>query len=146
RHFDFHLLMLKRMKGGIRTYGFIVTAALGRRIILVGLLVLWFGDREGSAQDLEQLTSARAFDVSGSVETRAVFYNANGISHRYLPFNYLVSGSPVFSLYGVDITVYFRLSRQQNAFTQPFNQFGLSPHYKWVTVHAGYRNLHYSSF
>ncbi|HEV7621691.1 MAG TPA: hypothetical protein VGO09_08160, partial [Flavisolibacter sp.] len=27
-----------------------------------------------------------------------------------------------------------------------FNQFGISPHYKWLTVHAGYRQMSFSEF
>lgn len=65
---------------------------------------------------------------------------------RYLPFNYVITGAPVLSLYGMQIPVSFVIGRQQSSFTQPFNQFELSPSYKWVTVHAGYRNLTFSPY
>jgi hypothetical protein len=100
----------------------------------------------GYTQDLGQLDQVKPFEIHGNVEARAVFYDANGIPARYLPFNYLVSGTPVLSVYSVQIPVYFSFSRQQSSFTQPFNQFGLSPQYKWITVHGGYRNLQYSPF
>lgn len=99
-----------------------------------------------TAQDIQEMAEQRPVTIRGSLEARAMFYDANGIANRFLPSNYLISGSPVLSLYGIDVPVYFSFSRQQSSFTQPFNQFGLSPHYKWLTVHAGYRNLHYSSF
>ena len=98
------------------------------------------------AQDLEQITQQKPVEVHGGIDVRTIFYDANGITPRYLPFNYYLSGSPVLSLYGIEIPVYFSFSRQQNSLSQPFNQFGLSPHYKWITVHAGYRNLQYSPF
>lgn len=98
------------------------------------------------AQDLAQLGQVKPFDIHGNIEARAVFYDANGIPARYMPFNYLISGTPTLSVYSVQIPVYFSFSRQQSSFTQPFNQFGLSPQYKWITVHGGYRNLHYSPF
>jgi hypothetical protein len=39
-------------------------------------------------------------------------------------------------------------SQQNQSFTrpQPFNQFGISPHYKAFTIHAGYRNMTFSEF
>ncbi len=98
------------------------------------------------AQDLEQIANQKPVEVHGGIDARAIFYDANGIAPRYLPFNYYLTGSPVLSLYGIEIPVYFSFSRQQNSFTQPFNQFGLSPQYKWITLHAGYRNLQYSPF
>ncbi|MBK8343288.1 MAG: hypothetical protein IPL12_08230 [Bacteroidetes bacterium] len=38
------------------------------------------------------------------------------------------------------------LSEQERSFRQPFNQFGASPQYKWITVHAGYRNITFSPY
>jgi hypothetical protein len=99
-----------------------------------------------AAQDLGQLKNQKPFQLSGGIDARAIFYYASGIQGRYLPFNYLISGSPVVSLYGVQIPLYFSFSKQQSTFTQPFNQFGMSPRYKSLTMHAGYRNLQYSPF
>jgi hypothetical protein len=110
------------------------------------LFALLMAAQSGQTQDLAQLDQVKPFDIQGNIEARAVFYDANGIPARYLPFNYLISGTPVLSVYSVQIPVYFSFSRQQSSFTQPFNQFGLSPQYKWITVHGGYRNLHYSPF
>ena len=109
------------------------------------LIFFLIGNRV-TAQDIEQLANQKKIAVSGGIDARMIFYDANGIQPRYLPFNYLISGSPIVSIYGIQIPVYFSLSRQQNSFTQPFNQFGLSPRYKSLKVHAGYRNLQYSQF
>ena len=45
-----------------------------------------------------------------------------------------------------DIPLSFVLSNFENKFYQPFNQFGISPKYKWATLHLGYRNLTYSNY
>ncbi|MCX6271326.1 MAG: hypothetical protein NTU44_08945, partial [Bacteroidetes bacterium] len=37
-------------------------------------------------------------------------------------------------------------SSQDRSFTQPFNQYGVSPTYKWITIHAGYRNIFFSPY
>jgi hypothetical protein len=52
----------------------------------------------------------------------------------------------VISLYGVDIPVSFLLSNYQRNFKQPFNKFGISPYYKNLKVHLGYRNVRFSPF
>lgn len=109
-------------------------------------IAVWFAGISAHGQDLNNLRDQKSVMIQGGIDTRLVFYKANGIPARYLPFNYLITGSPVLSLYGVQVPLYFSFSRQQNSFTQPFNQFGLSPQYKWITVHAGYRNLNYSPF
>ena len=110
------------------------------------LLLLFVISGSLHAQQVEQMMHARPFMLSGNVDATTIFYKANGIPDRYLPFNYVVSGSPVISLYGMQIPFSFVIGKQQNKLTQPFNQFGLSPSYKWVTLHLGYRNLVYSDF
>lgn len=110
------------------------------------LVVVCFAALPVFSQDLSRIAKEDPVSLHGGIDTRAIFYKANGIPARYLPFNYLITGSPVLSVYGVQIPFYFSFSRQQNSYTQPFNQFGLSPQYKWITAHLGYRNLNYSPF
>lgn len=98
------------------------------------------------AQDIEHMIKSRPVSFSGSLDVTTAFYNASGIPGRYLPFNYYISGSPVLTVYGMQIPFSFIIGKQQSSYMQPFNQFGLSPSYKWITVHAGYRNLNYSPF
>lgn len=97
-------------------------------------------------QDIEHIMEQRPMSVSGGLSARALFYNASGIENRRKPFSYLFTGAPVLSLYGITVPFYFVFSEQERSFRQPFNQFGMSPQYKWITVHAGYRNITYSPF
>ena len=75
-----------------------------------------------------------------------MFYQADGIPNRRQPFTYILSGSPVLSLYGVTLPFSFIITEQERSYRQPFNQFGVSPTYKWATLHAGYRNLSFSPY
>jgi len=75
-----------------------------------------------------------------------IFYNASGIDNRMDPFAMVFSGNASLKVYGIELPFYFRLSNKSTDFQQPFNQFGLSPSYKWITVHAGYRNVKFSDF
>lgn len=73
-------------------------------------------------------------------------YSASGIPGRQDPFSYVFDGNAAVSLYGWNIPFSFAYSQQDKSFRQPFNQFGVSPRYKWVTVHGGYRNLNFSPY
>lgn len=98
------------------------------------------------AQDLGNLKNQKPFKMNGTIELRGLFYQATGIQNRMEPFNFMLSGSPTISLYGWDIPFSFVISKKQSSFQQPFNQFGLSPTYKWLTLHAGYRNVTFSPY
>lgn len=99
------------------------------------------------AQNLETIGKQKPVTLSGGVTARAIFYNANGISNQRQPFSYLITGSPTISIYNsLTIPITFTFSEQERSVRQSFNQFGMSPYYKWITVHAGYRNINYSQF
>ncbi|SEN88404.1 hypothetical protein SAMN05216436_12423 [bacterium A37T11] len=115
------------------------------KIALV-LVCLIPGIIPSSAQDLSSFVNQKPIAFNGGLELRGIFYNASGIAVRREPFTYLLSGSPTVSLYGWSIPFSFTLSKDDRSFRQPFNQFGLSPTYKWITVHAGYRNVTFSPY
>jgi hypothetical protein len=113
------------------------------------LLLLTIGGwcTEGTqAQDLGTLGQQKPLTISGGISVRTIFYSAKGIEARRQPFSYVVAGAPVLNLYGISIPLSFVFSEQERSFRQPFNQLGMSPTYKWVTVHAGYRNLTFSPY
>ncbi|MEZ0539956.1 hypothetical protein [Fibrella arboris] len=92
---------------------------------------------------------AKYVKVSGGLNAYAGFYTANGIAGRNQPAPIGLSGQVTIVLpQGLSIPIAAVLGNQGASFTvrQPFNQFGLSPTYKWVTVHAGYRNVTFSPF
>jgi hypothetical protein len=97
-------------------------------------------------QDLENLASEKAFTLNGGVSARGVFYNASGIPSRRDPFAYVLLGNLNASIYGINLPFSFTYSNQGTIYGQPFNQFGLSPSYRWITMHIGYRNISHSSF
>ncbi|MBK9959426.1 MAG: hypothetical protein IPP11_12940 [Chitinophagaceae bacterium] len=98
------------------------------------------------AQDVESMNIKNPFQFHGNVNLQLDYYKANGISARQKEFSWLINGNPVLTVLGVDIPLSFVLSNFENKFYQPFNQFGISPKYKWATLHLGYRNLTYSNY
>jgi len=100
-----------------------------------------------NAQNLENISSQKPVTLSGGIVARGIFYNATGINNQRQPFSYIITGSPTISIYNsFTIPITFTFSEQERSVRQPFNQFGMSPYYKWITIHAGYRNINYSQF
>lgn len=85
--------------------------------------------------------------INGSIGLASSFYNASGIPDRQSPFAYGINANATLTLYGISMPFSFTwYSNDKAGFTQPFNQFGISPTYKWLTVHLGYRNVSFSEF
>lgn len=110
--------------------------------LLLGLVSYY----QAAAQDFSNVKQLQPFTYSGTLEARGMFYNASGIANRRQPFSYLLSGSPTVGIYGFQVPVNFSFSESDRSFRQPFNQFGISPTYKWITLHAGYQNVSFSPY
>ena len=113
-------------------------------IISAVLLVLHF--TPSHAQDLSTISKQEPIKINGSVNVRLQFYDTDKTNPSRSPFMWYLQGSPVVTLYGIVMPFSFRLSEQQRDFRQPFNQFGVSPHYKWVKLHLGYRSHNWSTY
>jgi hypothetical protein len=98
------------------------------------------------AQDLETIAKQKPFEIHGSTSLNLIGYGVTGIEPRRQPFSWVLSANVTASVYGIQLPFSFTISDQQKSYAQPFNQFGLSPRWKWITVHAGYRNVTFSNF
>jgi hypothetical protein len=98
------------------------------------------------SQNLETIKNAKPFQYHGTIQASGGGYTAIGIENRRNPYIWSLSGNPTFYLYDIEIPFSFLISEQNRSFRQPFNQFGLSPTWKWITLHGGYRNLTYSNY
>ncbi|MEO1052044.1 MAG: hypothetical protein AAFX87_15535 [Bacteroidota bacterium] len=98
------------------------------------------------AQDLGNIGKQPPVKVSGGINTTAIAYHAQGIESRRDPFNWFLTGNINLSLYGWNVPFSFSYSNQNKTFRQPFNQFGVAPHYKWAKAYVGYNTLNYSSY
>ena len=113
-------------------------------LLAIFLFLLFF--LNGNAQDIANITTAKPFEVSGSFTVFNSYYNANGIDPRRKDFTWYITGNPNFKIYGIDIPFSLTISEQERSFRQPFNQFLISPSYKWAKLHLGYTNLTWSPF
>jgi hypothetical protein len=102
----------------------------------------------GLAQDVERITKATAVQLTGGLRLGTQFYNVTGLGERAAPFQFTASGRMNLQiLEEFNIPFSFAIGRQRPNLNFPvYRQFGLSPRYKWLTVHAGYRNMQFSRF
>lgn len=98
------------------------------------------------SQNLENIGAAPAVSVQSGLQLQSELYGASGIDPRSNPFTYSLAGSVVFDVYGVQLPFHVIWSNHHRNFRQPFNQFGVSPAYKWATLHLGYNFMHFSPF
>ena len=100
------------------------------------------------AQELSDLKNVKPFDISGSIGLNSSFYSVSGIPERQAPFAYGINANATLTVYGISMPFSFTWydNDKKGNFSQPFNQFGISPTYKWLTLHLGYRNLSFSEF
>ncbi len=102
---------------------------------------------ELAAQDLDQgYDPKKPVTYSGTFDLRGIGYAADGIANRRSPFSYIFNGNAELNIYGVSLPFSITVSDQQRDIRQPFNQFGISPKYKWVQLHLGYRNITFSPY
>jgi len=98
------------------------------------------------SQDLGNVKGQSPIQFSGSINTSLNFYQTTREFRSRDPFFWTISGSPTLSLYGVTAPFSFVISQKQQSIRQPFNQFGLSPYYKWLKLHFGYRSMSFSQY
>jgi len=119
-----------------------------KRIIFSSLLFMQalFISAVVNAQDLNQVANQKPFAINGVFGVGLGTYTSNGIDPQEHSFSYLFNGAPVISIYGISFPFNIVVSDQQRGFRQPFNQYGISPTYKWITIHAGWESVQFSQF
>lgn len=60
--------------------------------------------------------------------------------------DWFIQGQPTISIANMSFPFSGIYSNNDFNYSQPFNQYGLSPSYKWATAHLGYRNLSFGSY
>lgn len=98
------------------------------------------------SQNLENIGTEKPIKLHGGLNLGTVFYSSDNSPERQAPFYWTIGGSAILDIYGVSLPFTLNYSKSNAAFSQPFVRFGLSPEYKWVKVHLGYRSLSFNSF
>lgn len=119
---------------------------------LLPFIIALFGAASGYAQDIESVVKSPWFKPSGSIILQASYYNTDHPNPQQDQLFWSLNGN--FSTTVKTITIPFSISinKRQSSYTLPFNQlrsfnqFGMSPNYKNLTLHAGNRSLSFSPY
>jgi hypothetical protein len=84
--------------------------------------------------------------ISGGIGLAGAFYNSFGAPAQRDPFYWQISGNLDITIGQISLPFSATFNQQERSFTQPFNQYGVSPKYKWITAHIGYRSLSFSEY
>jgi hypothetical protein len=84
--------------------------------------------------------------VSGGFGGMGTSYTSIGVPAQRDPYFWQFNANINLQIGGVSFPFSAVLNQQERSFTQPFNQYGLSPRYKGITAHVGYRSLKFSDF
>ena len=115
-------------------------------LILCFILFVWVG--HVSAQDVEQVIKSKPVKVSGGFSANTSLYQAWGMDSRQDPFFWQLVANMNFNFYGVvDMPFSAYFAKENVRYQQPsFNIVGISPHYRSITLHLGYRNMTFSPY
>ena len=85
--------------------------------------------------------------LTGSLNFRSGYQWQDGTIYNYRdPWQWTIHSDPRLRIGKWIIPMNLQLGSIENKLLQPFNRFGTSPRYKWITLHAGYRNITWSPF
>ncbi len=114
--------------------------------VILCISLFLFGIRYAKAQNIEALGSQEPFTIHGSIGGGMNFFSSNEQQATRDPFSWNLHGSLTPSVYGFAIPLAFSVTQFSKSYSIPFSQFGLSPTYKWIKLHLGYRSISFSPF
>lgn len=98
------------------------------------------------SQDLSNLRGATPFRITGSIGTNNTFYHSSNPFQMRSPMANTLFANLNLEVYGLQIPLSFHMSNDNTDFSHPFARFGMSPRYKNLQLHLGYRSLNFSPF
>lgn len=115
--------------------------------MLTFILVIKTSFAQGEIDSLTQQTEKKKWlGLSSGITLSAQFYRTNVNNPRQQPFMYSISGAPALDIKGVSMPFNVIYSNQVFTYQQPFNQFGISPTFKYGTLYLGNSSVRFSNY
>jgi hypothetical protein len=103
-------------------------------------------DVESIGSNLRNLKSINT-NVGGGINLNSSLYSSNSIDPRRDPFTWSVMANLNLNVMGINAPFSFMFSEGYDRFNLPSYTFtGISPTYKWATLHAGDRSLYFNRY
>lgn len=84
--------------------------------------------------------------ITGQFSFHQSFNYRSGLAAVRAPYQYIAQGGIQIQLGKWAIPLQVQYANAAFTYQQPFNQLGLSPHYKWITLHGGYRSVQLNTY
>lgn len=115
-------------------------------VLLLASCVCAAQDVEATVNQLKTLKEQQ-LNITGGINLTSQFYNAAGIADRRDNFQWGARANLNFSFLGINAPFSFVFSEANQNFGLPAYTFaGISPRYKWATLHAGDRSMNFSRY
>ena len=103
---------------------------------------------------ISQEKSSTNYSVRGNIQASSQINFYSGMSRRQDPFNYRIDGSLWVEAYGVKTGININYADQRTIYNLNLPEvkipnyalLGISPSYKWITGHIGFRNMKFSDY
>ena len=109
------------------------------------IMLLIFSSCMIKSQDLEQMVRPIQMEHSGSIQAGMNYY-LNSRTQGSPMVGWSVAGRYNMQINKIALPFSFSFREVGGQFNHPFNYYGASPYYKWIKLHLGQRNLHYSPY
>ena len=120
-------------------------------LLLVFVSPICAQDVEGFFSGISQRLAAREYvKVTGRLNARAglnAFASPDGSPRRSNPFNYGLTAGLNFDILGINAPFTAAFANRNTTYNLPsYSFYGLSPSYRWITLHGGDRSLTFSPY
>lgn len=112
-------------------------------------ILLTAQDVEATYQQIKERLAGPALQIKGAINASLLANYSNLPIRRVDPFAWRLHGQLNFSLYGINIPMNLLTSSRSTVFNYQLPAYtfvGLSPSYKWATLHLGNSNLNFSPY
>ncbi|MEO6302319.1 MAG: hypothetical protein ABIP51_03995 [Bacteroidia bacterium] len=118
---------------------------MNRKLSYTSLLLTLISFRLVS-QDLEKIGKKDMVTVNGGINLNTIYLNTNNPASKRDPFSWYAAGNLTIGMLGWSFPFSYQISNQSRTYSQPFNQYGVTPTYKWVKLYAGWSNVNFSQY
>lgn len=115
-------------------------------LIMAVFLRAAFSFAQMEPDSIQKAEKKKWLGMSSGITLSAQFYRTNVNNPRQQPFMYSIAGSPALDIKGVSMPFNVIYSNQVFTYQQPFNQFGISPTFKYGTLYLGNSSVRFSNY
>ncbi|MCZ2394279.1 MAG: hypothetical protein LC105_10505 [Chitinophagales bacterium] len=112
--------------------------------VLIVVLLLIIGTGNSWTQELANIGKQKPFEIHGIASLSVGYYKGLGFQNTRKPYSYSLMAAPTVSIYGIQIPINLTITEGSKSISNPFAQFGINPHWKWIKGYLGTTNMNWT--